>query len=250
MNRFTPALKELNGRLALPQPARARVLLEVAADLDDAFELGLGQGLSEGEAERLALDAFAPDSETVAQLVRVHGGLVAGLLDGASEQARSLWERAMLAAIAACALFMSGRLLVDFNIFSVAGRGSWPLVGLAAVAVVIVVAKSYQLFIRRDHRPRALRRGLGLLVAVASAQLAAGVSLVVIDVYGWLTALISIWPQSPEDPLKLLLRGSALATIAMFGAIASAVMWFFLNQRVARIEVAEAQLLLQLERSS
>jgi hypothetical protein len=65
MNRFAPVLRQLDGQLSMSQQARARVLLEVAADLDDAFELGLQQGLSEAEAERAVFLTASPSRSVV-----------------------------------------------------------------------------------------------------------------------------------------------------------------------------------------
>ena len=38
MSRFAASLREISGRLNLPQPARARVLTEIAGDLDDLYQ--------------------------------------------------------------------------------------------------------------------------------------------------------------------------------------------------------------------
>ena len=43
----------------------------------------------------------------------------------------------------------------------------------AIVALFIAIAKAYQIFLKQDQRPRTLRRGLRLLVAIASVQVAA-----------------------------------------------------------------------------
>lgn len=250
MNRFAATLRQLDDQLPLPQHARARVLLEVAADLDDAFEIGLHRGLSEADAEGAALAAFRPSSEAVAQLVCIHGGLLARLLDGVSEQARSRWDRSLVATVAFVTLALTGHLVWDLELFTAAGGWAWGLVCLCAVALVVGVAKVYRLFIAKDHRPRTVRRGLGLMVSLAAVQIMVGLGLATVGSYSWLTALISTWPADPAAPLAKLLHSSALATVALFGGIVTALGWFLLSQRVARIEVEEAQLLLQLERSS
>ena len=52
MNRFASILSALNERLPLPQPARSRVLLEIAADLEACYEAAREQ-LASSEHEQL-----------------------------------------------------------------------------------------------------------------------------------------------------------------------------------------------------
>ncbi len=249
MNRFVKVLRELDEQLALPQAARSRVLLEVAADLEAAFELAVQGGLSEDEAEAAVVHDFKPTENTLAQLERIHGGPIVRLLDGISAQARDVWERTILAALACLVLLVSGCLLVDLRVFNVAGGWAWVLAVMTSVVLLVAVIKAYELHLRQDHRPRTLRRGLIVMVALALMQVAAGLGLVVVEGYSWLTALISIGPANMADPLSQLARISALATIALLGAIVSALVWFYLGQKVADIEEQEAELLLQIERS-
>jgi hypothetical protein len=118
------------------------------------------------------------------------------------------------------------------------------------MTLLLGCCKAYRLFVGHDHRPRTMRRGLGLMALSVVLQAAAGLGLVVVDSFRWLTTMMSVWPEDLSDPLAHLLRTSALATVALIGAIVSALIWFLLSQRVVRIEIQNAQLLLQLERSA
>lgn len=249
MNRFVHVLRELDEQLALPQAARSRVVLEVAADLEAAFAAAVREGLSEEQAEAMVVNDFKPTEDTLVQLERIHGGPIVRLLDGISAQARDVWERAVLVAVAGLVLLLSGCFLVDLRIIAVAGRWAWVLALMTGAVLFVGVIKAYQLHLRQDHRLRTLRRGLLPMAALAVLQVAVGMGLVVFDRFGWLTAFVSLWPATPADPLGQLAKISALATVALLGAIVSALLWFYLSQKVADIEVQDAELLLQIERS-
>jgi len=45
MDNFKPILKEINSKLDLPQPTKSRIILEIAADLNDTFDTYKKQGL-------------------------------------------------------------------------------------------------------------------------------------------------------------------------------------------------------------
>ncbi|MFH1754248.1 MAG: hypothetical protein ABIA59_00965 [Candidatus Latescibacterota bacterium] len=50
MSRFEGLLKQINGKLDLPQPTKSRILLEIASDLDDMYRVFIQQGMSEQDA--------------------------------------------------------------------------------------------------------------------------------------------------------------------------------------------------------
>ena len=50
MKRFARVLSEAQDRLKIPEPARTRILLEMASDLEDSFEFWVGKHVSEVEA--------------------------------------------------------------------------------------------------------------------------------------------------------------------------------------------------------
>ena len=54
MKRFTRVLSEARDQLEISEPARSRVLLEMASDLEDSYEFHLSQGCDEAEATRRA----------------------------------------------------------------------------------------------------------------------------------------------------------------------------------------------------
>ena len=72
MNRFAHVLKHAEDRLRAPEPARTRILLEMAADLEDGYRHYLERGLDEADAARRAEEAFSTSDETLRLLERVH----------------------------------------------------------------------------------------------------------------------------------------------------------------------------------
>lgn len=246
MSRFVPVLRALDDSLVLPQPARSRVLLEIAGDLEAFFDCARTEGVPEAEAERLALEAFHPSSETVSSLVRLHGSPVALLLDGLSGQARDLWERALLAAVLIPALALALSAMADLRIVRVAGWAAWPLGGLAAATGVLVVLKLYQLFVKLDHRPRQLRRGVRLLFGVSVAPAPLGVLAFSLSLHRALGELAARWPEGGEELIGSLLEASAVMSLALTATVLGLVGWFLLSRRIARIHELEAEVLLGL----
>ena len=58
MTRFAPLLKSINDRLDLPQPTKSRIILEIAADLEDLYQFYQNQGMNESEAAQKAEEKF------------------------------------------------------------------------------------------------------------------------------------------------------------------------------------------------
>lgn len=248
MSSFGPILTTLNDNLILPQPARSRVLLEIAADMEAFFELARDQGRSDEEATQLALEAFHPDSESVSDLVRLHGSPVALWMDGLSSQAQSLWERLLLATAILPAVAVCLSVLTDTRVFRVAGWPAWLLTGFCVGACVLALFKLYQLVIKLDHRPRMLRRGMSLLLWLSIAPGPAGLAVFVVDLYRALGVLNQTWPDGGRELVISLLRGSAVMSLALIASILGCVLWFFLTRWIASIEEKEAMLLLDLSR--
>ena len=73
MERFAPALRRVAKELDLPRHARIALLLEMAADLESAYEHHRGQGLAEEQAVQRAEAAVLGSSEVIARLARLHG---------------------------------------------------------------------------------------------------------------------------------------------------------------------------------
>ena len=49
---FVSLLKKINNKLDLPQNTKSKIILEIAADLEDLSNYYLTQGLSENEAKK------------------------------------------------------------------------------------------------------------------------------------------------------------------------------------------------------
>ena len=135
MSRFTEALSETADRLTVPQSVRSRILLEVAADMDDLYKAYTDRGL-EGEAAREAvLEHFDLSDEALEDLVRVHASPIQGVLNGLSGQPGQGWEKTVLAGLVIGVLAALYGLVSQNGLLGAASAFVWPVMAVTVVAV-------------------------------------------------------------------------------------------------------------------
>jgi hypothetical protein len=245
MTRFGDVLRTTSERLRLPQPAKSRILLEIAADMEDLYELHLADGASPEEARRRAIEQCDLSDDALAELVRVHTTGLRRFLDELGERTRNRWERAALIAFVLFLAIVAGRQLLFANLFTTAGRFVFPVVLMTVVAIVLFVRKLYGLHIRKDHDVRRLRAGLTPLLALGAMNVLVGGYGYGIELYVALKAAAPAAGSVLPILVAWLLSGSALLIVTFLAAILCGLLWFVLANSVARIEQAEAAVLLQ-----
>ena len=123
MSEFGSVLRSLSDRLDLPQPARSRVLIEVAADLADLEAVYAERGSTPEQAREQALERLDLSDEAIRELVRVHGSPLRRGLDRLGERGRRRWERLALAALLLFLLAGTRALLPSRGLLADTGRG-------------------------------------------------------------------------------------------------------------------------------
>ena len=244
MNEFGSVLRSLSDRLDLPQPARSRVLIEVAADLADLEAVYVQRGVSLEEARTQAVERLDLSDETIQELVRVHGSHLRRGLDRLGETGRRRWERLALFALLVFLLAGTRALLPSWGLLADAGSGFW-IVGLVAMpGILVAISKAYALWGRDEYDPRKLRMGLDAVLALGGLTAATGLTL------WWLglRTAAEASAQSPElGPVHLvnwLIGGSATVVVSFQLAILLGILWLILAGRTAQVERGEAEMLL------
>ena len=144
MSRFAPLLRRTGQRLEIPQPARSRVLLELAGDLEDLYDLYLQRGLDEVEAARRVEEKFAVSDDVLIQLTRLHQSALRRWLDRLSEQAQTRWERSILAAVIQFVVVVTGPKLVTITFDRDASGWIWgvAIIGVIALALGLLISRA------------------------------------------------------------------------------------------------------------
>ena len=244
MKELADVLTEISGRLDVPQPARSRVILEIAADIRAMEAQFVADGVEPQEARRAALERCDLSDGAIADLVRVHATPYRRFLDRLSVPARTRWERGLLGLTSAVTLLIAGRMVVDVALLRSGGVVAWLAALVAVPAVVFGVAKGYTAFLAQHHDAARLRRWLIVLPALAA--------------YNLLLAAVGAWGgfyrvawRVAEDPnaIVVLLTGwlrttSAASVVCLLSAVLIAALWFTLEAKASRIEEAEATALL------
>jgi len=249
MTDFADVLLPLRSRLPLPQPARTRVLLEVAADLTDMYEHYRESGLSEDDARSKAMETFIISDDALAELVRVHTSPVRRLLDRLSTQTLSRWERVVLAVIAGVLVLVVGQVVLRGEVFRVAGWLAWPALVCGVAGLVLGLVKFYQLYIKQDHELERARRGIDAIALFAGAQVLLGFLGVWFGLFLVARRLAADVEGVTVHVFNWLMSSSALLAVSLTGALLTAIVWFWLARRVAAIADAEAVLLMGLNGS-
>jgi len=244
VSRFATTLSQTSRRLNLPQHIKTRVVLELAADLEDLFEHYSAQGLSEEDATARALEATALSDEAIARLVEVHTSPTGRLVERLAERTRTPWERLMLLLIALFVVIGIGREMLTASFFPGASPFLWPVAAVSTAGVVLVLWKFYGLFFVTDHDPRRLRSGLPSVLGLAALSSLLALFGVLVEMHQAALSVEKTARSLAEQSLLCIARIAPLIVFSLTFAVFLAVAWFALSSRVGRMEQTRASMLL------
>jgi hypothetical protein len=244
MSDFTETLRAINDRLVLPQPAKSRVLLEIAADLRDMYEYYRALGLSQQDARHRAIEHCDLSDEVLTELTRLHTSAWRRFMDRFSEQAQTRWERALMILTLVFMAAVAGRFAMMADVFAAAHAWVWACGVVTALAVLYACYKLYLAFVKQAHDSRRLRAGLSSLLVAAGTNL-------LIGAYGNCVAMYDTAQRAADDLERVwlyaaewLLQGASLQMACLSAAVVIALFWYVITNKVSRIERAEAAALL------
>ena len=244
MNRFADILREADRRLDLPQPVRNRIVLEMAADLADLFEHYCTSGLPEEEAEERARESFALGDESLNELVAIHASGFRRFLDQFGEQGRRTWERILFALLLLFVVGVGSSQMFMRDVLRDAGLAGWLVAGLTLAAFAFAIRAFYVLYLKQDGDLRRLGGRLPLILVLGGADILVGVYGGSLGVHAWLRGFHDANGLDLAPLIQTLIRGSALMVLALLCAVLTALMWYFLQMRLARLEQNEVAALL------
>ena len=247
MSRFAGRLREISDKLDLPQPDKSHILLEIASDLDDIYRFYRDKGLGEEEAARRAGEKLDLSDEALRELVEIHESGMRKLMGRISEQARSRWERILLAMAVIVIAAYSGRQILSAQLYTQASRFVWPILLFALAALVITIWQVYKLYIKKNHDIRTLGAGLPWLPGAGAASLLSGRLGMMYEFHRSALMAVDEVDRSLVFLVECALRCSAMMMVGLVTAIVIGIVWFVLINKVRRIEIAEAAWLIEQE---
>lgn len=244
MSDFSERLRGIAARLPVPEPARSRILLEISTDMEDLFAHLVEGGMPEAEAKGTVREKFDLPDETLQELAQVHATPLACSLEGLSGQARSTWERIILGLVALSVIVGLGGLLLRTRVFLDASPVAYVMGGILLVGLGLGARYARRLFVAPDMVGPIPRGGLRMLPGLSVVLLGLGLAGVWVELYRSALVIRSEPEMSMVHLVHWLHLSSATLVVAFSGALLTALLWFFLENRAAHLEErAAAQIL-------
>jgi hypothetical protein len=243
VRRFVPALRRISSELDVPAPVRARIVLEMAADLEGLYEHYRAQGLEEEEAVRRTEERLLASPEALRHLVVVHTTGLQRWLSRAAAGARRGFEVLLLLA-GALPIVLVALWTTAGQLGGMAGEPFlWPLLGMVGLVTGLLVWKAVQLFFTGVRTPGELRAGLPALLFLGVVGPAVGGAAFFSRLYG--VALSASRPGGDAlAAVGSLGEAAALLSLGLLLGLAAGLVWAVLVNRVAAVEEAESAALL------
>ena len=239
MNGFREILQKTSDRLDLPQPVKARILLEISADLGDVYDECVERGMSPEEARLRAIEMCDLSDEALEDLVRVHETPLRRFLGSLSDQARTGWERALLVTLVLFIAAFSGREALTAKLFTTASIFIWPIAALSIFALILTLINIYRLYIKKQHDPRRIRSGPAGILAAGVVCLLTGSAGLTFEMYSTARSIMADSTGALGHIVEWGLSSSAMMMAALLAAIAAGIAWFILDNRARKLEAAE-----------
>jgi hypothetical protein len=167
---FAPELREVERGLALPIPARVRILQELESDLEELMDRLVDEGSPPEEARRLALEALVPNTETLEALGSLHSPLYRRLTRHLSTGRVRKAERSALGLSTAAVLLVQTGTLLRANLLQDPSPFLVPVLLAGAFLSALVFWKAFRFWIKKDHVSPG--RGLGAILGISGTILA------------------------------------------------------------------------------
>ena len=231
---LAPILREVEAGLTMPIPQRVRILRELESDLQALTARFVADGLSVDDALLRARDALVPDQHSLRELQRLHTPLYRRMTSHIDGDRLRIAERSALAITTAGVVVLGTAALLRADLLTDPSPFLWPVLGLGGLLFAAVVAKAFQLWVKKDHRVPAL--GLMSILGFAGATLSMGILGTMLDFY----RLAGDLEQAPNIANTLasqwLMRDAALLSVSILLALAGGLAWFALARWVTVIE--------------
>jgi hypothetical protein len=245
MSRFSKALSDAAHRLTVSEPARSRILLELAADMDDLNQVYLERGYSDKDALGEVLEQFDLSEEALRELARVHDTPLQRSLENLSGQVKGTWSRVLLGLLALSVAVGTGPPLFQGQIYRDASVLVWALVPLLFIGLAIGVWKSYRLFFGGRSWAPELKNGLGYLLGLAGLQMALAFGGLWVELFRTAVRIRGAPGEVPIHLVGWIHSSAATLIVALTGAIILGSIWFFLVVRARQLEESAAARLLE-----
>ena len=245
MSRFAQVLSDADARLMVPEPARSRILLEIAADMEDLHGAYLGKGLSEEDAEVAVRDHFDLSEEVLRELVRVHDTPLQRSLENLSGHARGAWPRLLMVTLALFVTVASGSLLFRGQLYKDASGLVWILMPLLALGLATAVGQAHRMYKAGHDWNPSLGSGLGRLLGLAVLIMVVATCGLWVELYLGALRIRAVPGEALIHLVGWLHMASATLVIALSGTLVLGFLWFFLDSRVRRQELAAVADLLE-----
>lgn len=245
MSDFSRQLRQIEQRLPIREPARSRVLLEIATDMEDLHRHFVAQGLDPQEATGAVLEQFDLSDEALAELSSIHGSPLNRSLDGLSGQARSTWERVVLALVALFVIpGLVGGLILQPTLLRHASPLVYPLVGLLLLGLAMGIWEAIGLFRPGRALGPVARKSIRALPLLSLLLLFLGFSGIWVELYRSALAIRIQPAEALRHLVEWLHLASATMVVALSGALLLGLVWFFLETRATHLdELAAARIL-------
>lgn len=231
--------------LSLPGPERARILEEIAGDLEEMQAELIRRGMDAGEAYREALRLLAPSEAAVAALASVHEPIYASLARRFSSGMRFA-EWVALVGVTLVAIGLSVGSLVVAGVLRSPSPVLVPLLCVAGAVLVMSGRKAVQLHLARDHRPERLHAGMAAILVGSGLAVLLGFGGATYELQR-LAARLELEPQrTGELVLPWLLDTSVLIGAGLATALVGGLAWFLLQQKISAVSGADLRATLAL----
>jgi len=259
MKDLTIYLRQIALRLNLSQPLKSRILLEIKADFEDAYNNNLTNGFDEITAVEMAKEQFLLSEKAINDLIEIHSTPLKKFFDRLSMKNRFRFERIVLFLFMLFLAFFSARLIVKFDFHHYYSPFMLPIAGIGFYVFAKALEKIFMIFVLRKHDSRNLRQGLGVIPVMTGLNVFLGAAgyfhemyksggIFSNSIFSFVWTLHSRLPGSVMQNQHLLdsaIRSSGLILICLFVVIIAALIWFSLESAIRFIEVAEMSIYLE-----
>ncbi|MEJ2542936.1 MAG: hypothetical protein P8Y99_02610 [Calditrichaceae bacterium] len=254
MNPFTDLLKKYSNKINLPQPKKARILLEIAADLNDTYSYYLQKGDNEQEAYRKACEKFELSDEVINDLNKVHMTNFYQWVLNTLGFSQTLFERLIFGLVGISVMIIVLYTALTTTFFINVSVYTYLIFAILIAVTILSLFKIHQLYIKKDHNISSINSGMSLFNILLIANVFVGMFGYFTELYFAGTNMLYLGPfflitmvdvNLLQDPiLGFMIRTSLLIMVCMFTTLIIGMFWLLITNKISSIEQAEAEILL------